>query len=131
MSPDYDEKQKDGVVYSSQRSDKRIAIHIEVSLSGPHNFFRGFTEDMSKGGLFIATHQALPIGTEISVTLLLEGREFMLPARVVWIRESSSLVSQGIEPGMGLQFVRLSPEQVSAIDAFIKKKEPIFFDADM
>ncbi len=131
MSPDYDETQKDGVVYSRQRSDKRLSIHIEVTLSGPHNFFRGFTEDISKGGLFIATHRILPIGTEVTVTLLLEGREFTLPAQVVWAREQNPLLPQGIEPGMGLQFVRLSPEQISAIEEFIKKKEPIFFDADI
>ncbi len=131
MSPDYDETQKDGVVYSRQRSDKRISLHIEVTLAGPHNFFRGFTEDISKGGLFVATHRILPIGTEVTVTLALEGREFVLPAQVVWVREQNSFLPQGIEPGMGLQFIRLAPEQIGAIEEFIKKKEPIFFDADL
>jgi len=131
MSPEYDEKQKDGVVYSRQRSDKRLAIQLEVSLTSPHNFFRGFTEDISKGGIFVATHRILPIGTEVLVTLILDGREFVLPARVAWIRESNALVSQGIEPGMGLQFVGLTLEQTVAIEDFIKKKEPIFFDTDL
>ena len=131
MTPEYDEKQKDGVVFSRQRSGPRVSINIEVTLTGSHNFFRGFTEDISTGGLFIATHQFYPIGTEFNLSLSLEGRELPVVAKVVWIREHSAFMPADAEPGMGLQFVDMTDEQRKIIEDFIKKKEPIFFDADL
>lgn len=131
MTPEYDDKQKDGVVFSNQRSGPRASIHIEVTVAGPHNFFRGFTEDISGGGLFIATHQFYPIGTEFNLTLTLEGQDIPVMARVAWIREDSPFMPADAEPGMGLQFVGLTIEQYAMIEEFIKKKDPIFFDADL
>jgi uncharacterized protein (TIGR02266 family) len=132
VTPEYDDKQKDGVVFSNQRSGPRASIHIEVTVTGPHNFFRGFTEDISGGGLFIATHQFYPIGTEFNLTLIIGNDELTVLARVAWIRESSNpLMPADTEPGMGLQFVYAAPDQRCIIEEFIKKKEPIFFDADM
>ncbi|HSA33579.1 MAG TPA: TIGR02266 family protein [bacterium] len=129
MTPEYDEKQKDGAVFSNHRSSPRLTVHIEVTVAGPHNFFRGITEDIGQGGLFIATHQFYPIGTEFNLTLDIEKREILLPVKVVWVREST-FSPVGSEPGMGLQFLEITPEQRSVIEDFIKKKEPLFFDAD-
>ena len=131
MAPEYDDKQTDGVVFSNQRSAPRVSVQIEVTLTGAHNFFRGFTEDISGGGLFIATHQFYPIGTEFNMTLTLEGYEIPVTAKVVWIRENSPFMPADTEPGMGLQFVDLTEEQSKVIQEFIKRKEPIFFDADL
>lgn len=131
MTPEYDDKQRDGVVFSNQRSGPRLSIQIEVTLAGPHNFFRGFTEDISSGGLFIATHQFYPIGTEFTLTLTIEGKDIPVVAKVVWVRENSSFMPADADPGMGLQFVGLTDEQSAFIQGFLKKKEPIFFDADL
>ncbi len=131
MTPEYDDKQKDGVVFSNHRSGPRVSVNIEVTLTGPHNFFRGFTEDISGGGLFIATHQFYPIGTEFNMVLTLEGQELPLMVKVVWLRESNPLRLADAEPGMGLQFIDITDDQRALIDGFLKKKEPIFFDADL
>ncbi len=131
MTPEYDEKQPDGVVFSRQRSGPRVSVNIEVTLTGAHNFFRGFTEDISAGGLFVATHQFYPIGTEFNLSLSLEGRDIPVLVKVAWIRESNPLKLADAEPGMGLQFIDMTEEQRMLIEEFIKKKEPIFFDADL
>lgn len=131
MSNIYDKQQQDDVIFLNQRTTPRITAELEVTLSGPHNFFNGFTEDISRGGIFIATHQVYPIGTEFSVTLKIDGKDLNINSKVVWIRENSPTLPIGVDPGMGLNFIDLKPEDLKMIEAFIKKKEPIFFDAEI
>ncbi|HOB71406.1 MAG TPA: PilZ domain-containing protein, partial [bacterium] len=70
------ERNADEVVFSSrnQRTAQRIDVEIEVTLTGPHTFFSGLTMDISEGGVFVATHQIFPIGTEFRMILFL-GKE--------------------------------------------------------
>jgi uncharacterized protein (TIGR02266 family) len=125
------EKQLDkSTVVFDKRELKRTTAKLEISLSGPHNFFNGFTEDISDGGVFVATHQLFPIGTEMLLTLTLEGKEIEIVADVVWLRDYNDFNSLDNEPGMGLKFRNLSEENKIIINKFIKKREPLFFDTD-
>ncbi len=125
------EKQLDkSSVIFEKRELKRTNAKLEISLSGPHNFFNGFTEDISHGGVFVATHQLFPIGTEMLLTLLIDGKEIEIVADVVWVRGYSAYSSGDMNPGIGLKFRDLSEENQEIINKFIKKREPLFFDTD-
>jgi uncharacterized protein (TIGR02266 family) len=121
---------KDEVIFLNQRRAPRISAEIEVTVSGPHNFFTGFTQNMSQGGLFIATHQVYPIGTEFSIAMSLEGEELSIIAKVAWVRESTPFLPEGIDPGMGLCFIDLPSQIREHIEEFLKKKEPLFVDVE-
>lgn len=109
-----------------RRSSPRIAIEAELGFESETNFFNGFSEDLSDGGLFIATYNVLPIGREITVTFgLPEGREITAEARVVWVREPHGDLS----PGMGVRFVDLDGEDHAAILRFIEERPPVFYDS--
>ena len=109
-----------------RRSSPRIAIEAELGFESETNFFNGFSEDLSDGGLFIATYNVLPIGREIIVKFgLPEGREITTEARVVWVREPHGDVS----PGMGVQFLDLDEEDHAAILRFIEERPPVFYDS--
>ncbi len=109
-----------------RRSSPRIAIEAELGFESETNFFNGFSEDLSDGGLFIATYNLLPIGCEITVKFgLPEGREITADARVVWVREPHGDVT----PGMGVQFVDLGGDDHAAILRFIEERPPVFYDA--
>jgi len=123
-------KQKDDVIFLNQRQTPRISAELEVSLSGPHNFFTGFTQNISNGGLFIATHQVYPIGTEFNIALKIDGNDLSVLAKVVWLRESTPFLPEGIDPGMGLKFVDLNEQGGVIVEEFLKKKEPLFYDID-
>jgi uncharacterized protein (TIGR02266 family) len=102
-------------------------VEIDVTLHSEHNFFTGFTENISQGGLFIATHEYLPIGTELDLTFRLPNtREIRTRARVCWIREYNP-DNVGVSPGMGVQFLELSPDDLALVSAFVREREPLFF----
>ena len=48
---------------------------------------------------------------------------------VCWIRQYSE--TSDSPPGMGLRFIELAPESRQKIDAFLKNREPLFFDDDI
>jgi len=101
---------------------------LQVTMLSEHNFFMGLSENMSEGGLFIATHQLQPIGTMVDLKFQLPMRAEPLEVRgeVRWLRP----FSQDVEapPGMGVRFVNLTPEQNELIRAFLRSRPPIFYD---
>lgn len=128
----FEEKKRnaDEVVFSSsnQRTAQRIDVEIEVTLTGPHTFFSGFTMDISEGGVFVATHQIFPIGTEFRMILFLGNEKLEIDSQVVWVRGEDSAIISGEEPGMGLKFLKLDSRSLAVISEFIKRREPILYD---
>lgn len=120
----------DEVIFSSenQRTAKRIDVELEVTLTGPHTFFGGFTMDISEGGIFVATHQIFPIGTKFRITVFIGKERLEIDSLVVWVRGEDSAMISGEEPGMGLRFIELDEKSLLVITDFIKKREPIFYD---
>lgn len=120
----------DEVVFSSsnQRTAKRVDVELEVTLSGPHMFFSGFTMDISEGGVFVATHQLFPIGTEFRIILFVGKAKLEIESLVVWVRSQASATISGEEPGMGLRFLSLDQRALLVISEFIKKREPLLYD---
>jgi uncharacterized protein (TIGR02266 family) len=114
---------------ANRRVFPRLNVELEVSLSSEHNFYAGFTQNVSEGGLFIASLEYPPVGAEVDVKLRLStGREIRGRARVAWIREYNE-DTPDVSPGMGVQFVGLSPADVAIINAFVRQREPMFFEA--
>ncbi len=124
------QKHEDDVIFLNQRSTPRISVELEVTLTGAHNFFTGFTQNISEGGIFISTHQVFPIGTTFQISLTVEKRKIDIPARVMWVREDTPFLPKGIDPGMGLIFTEINDEDKELIQDFLRRKEPLFYDAD-
>jgi uncharacterized protein (TIGR02266 family) len=111
-----------------QRRYNRIELETEVTFDGPTNFYTGFSEDISGGGLFLSTYDVRPIGTKIEIAFSLpNGHIINARGQVRWIR---NLVEpdEDSKPGMGIMFEELLPEDRVAVDTFIKSRTPIFFD---
>jgi uncharacterized protein (TIGR02266 family) len=107
---------------------QRTDVQIEISLGSDHNFYMGFTENISEGGLFVATHSLREVGSEMSIELTLPGIEEPIVARgiVRWLR----LFNEGSDspPGMGLQFIDLTPQGAALIREFVANRSPLFYD---
>src|ERR1700733_903690 len=54
---------------SVRREHERFSVELEVSLGSEHNFYAGLAENLSAGGVFIATHQLKPVGSTIELTI--------------------------------------------------------------
>jgi uncharacterized protein (TIGR02266 family) len=128
-----DGRGKDDVVFSNnnKRIEERMHVELEVSLTGPHTFFSGFAMDMSKGGIFIATHKISPIGTEFTVSIKLGDKVLEIISEVVWVRNVDSSLISGEEPGMGLKFKDIDEKYIEHITKFLKKREPLLYDTDI
>lgn len=131
---DSDKREKDDVFFRNRRADIRlnheINVDFEVSVDGPHSFFTGITQDISKGGVFLATHQIYPIGTNMKLIFQVEGVELTVEAVVRWVRSVERSNADDVLPGMGLQFLNPGPELIKTFDNFLEKKEPLLVDVD-
>ncbi len=112
-----------------QRRDReRRRLDCIVSLNSRDNFFSGFVRNISNGGLFIATFDLLPAGTEVDVCFTLPGGlSLRAPTIVRWVRELPDDADPSIWPGMGLEFVEIDAKARKAINAFMSLREPMFY----
>lgn len=115
---------------ASRRRHERLPIEIEVNLTSDHNFYTAFTQNVSEGGLFVATNEILPIGTvlEFSFTLAPDPSPIAVRGRVRWTREETDFTSD-VPPGMGIEFIDLAPDVQRRINEFIQRqRESLFYD---
>jgi uncharacterized protein (TIGR02266 family) len=110
-----------------RRSFPRIAMEVDIGMFSESNFYAGLTQDISEGGLFVATHTPFAVGTTVSVRFTLPAvREIQAEGIVVWVREPLAGNS-----GMGIQFKQLSPEDAATIQRFIAKRPPLYHEEEL
>jgi uncharacterized protein (TIGR02266 family) len=112
----------------NKRQHSRYMVDLDVTLASEHNFYGGFAENLSAGGIFIATHMLKPVGEKMEFSISVPG--IVTPVRGVgevrWVREYSEQSNVG--PGVGLRFISLEPGSLEAIESFLKDREPLFYD---
>lgn len=115
---------------NGRREHDRFGVELDVTVTSDHNFYAGFVENMSVGGIFIATHQLKPVGSLLEFAVNLPGREQPIKGtgEVRWVRLYSE--ASNVPPGMGIKFQQLDPESLKAIQEFLAQREPLFYDED-
>jgi type IV pilus assembly protein PilZ len=108
----------------------RFSVVLDVTVSSEHNFYAGFVENMSVGGVFIATHQLKPVGDRVELHVNLPGLDQPIRGRgeVRWIRVFSE--ESNVPPGMGIKFDALDAADVRSIEQFLAQREPLFYEED-
>ena len=121
---------QDSFTPDNRRRAARYSVDLDVTMSSDHDFYAGFAENISSGGLFVATYVRRPKGDRMEITLNLPG--YPEPIRAVgevrWLREFSE--HSNVPPGLGVRFVELAEGAASAIDSFLQDREPLFYDDD-
>jgi uncharacterized protein (TIGR02266 family) len=114
----------------ARRAHARHDVELEVSLESESNFYMGMTENLSEGGLFIATHLVKPPGTKVEVSFKLPhvAETIRAVGTVRWTRESCE--ANDTMPGMGVRFEQIAPEQVEQIGEFVAARAPLFSDEE-
>ncbi len=110
---------------------QRYPIKVEITFESEHNFYKGETENISSGGIFISTSQPAPIGKMLEVIFTIPGlkRPCIAVCQVRWARQLNPQMPE-IPSGMGLRFIRLDSSSRAAIDLFIQHRQPIFYEDD-
>ncbi|MFZ5890931.1 MAG: TIGR02266 family protein [Myxococcota bacterium] len=121
------EPHKDEAGGSHRRAHDRYSVDLDVSLGSEHNFYSGFAENLSVGGVFVATHQVRPVGEKVEVSIHLpDGTEVRAVGEVRWTRLFNA--ESDMPPGMGLRFTELNSGANTAIERFLHQREPLFYD---
>ena len=112
------------------RASERFDLEVKVDLESDHNFYTGLTQNISAGGLFIATNAIRRIGDRITLKFFLPGstEPLAVETEVRWIRENSALNRVDGATGMGVRFVNLSAEAAQAIQQFIESRDSLYYD---
>jgi uncharacterized protein (TIGR02266 family) len=129
------------VPVGDRRLHARYELKLAITMQGENNFYTGLSENISEGGIFIATSHQLAVGTPVRIELTLPSSDTPLSVfgTVQWVRgpdataRSFELFGAGAEvygamPGIGVRFHDLGSETLRAIRAFMARREPVFFD---
>ncbi|RYZ41881.1 MAG: TIGR02266 family protein, partial [Myxococcaceae bacterium] len=102
-------------------------MHTTIDMRSDSNFFTGFSMDISEGGIFIATVEAVPRGTSVDLDFTLPGgRPLNVNGVVRWARDGNDRTPE-LMPGVGVQFTTLPPEVAHAISSFVATRDPMFY----
>lgn len=115
----------------NNRQFERLEHKITISSDSDDNFYTGFSENISEGGVFISTHMIQPIGSEIAFTMTLTPGIKTVKVRgiVRWVRDVEE--SAGVTCGLGVQFMGMSDAVSERIQGFLTQiREPLFFDTE-
>jgi len=113
-----------------QRRAERHDIEVSVDFESDSNFYAGLTQNISTGGLFIATHRIRKVGERINLKFTLPGasKAIEVETEVRWIRENSSLMRTEASPGMGVRFIDMPPADAQLIQKFLESRESLLYD---
>ncbi|RKG57235.1 TIGR02266 family protein [Corallococcus sp. AB011P] len=112
---------------SDSRKAGRVRMHTTIDTRSDSNFFTGFSMDISEGGIFIATVEAVPRGTPVELDFTLPGgRPLTVNGVVRWARDGNDRTPD-LMPGVGVQFTTLPPEVANAISSFVTTRDPMFY----
>jgi len=104
-----------------ERAAKRVAVIWEVDCETEDTFLYACITNVSELGIFVQCLDPLVVGTELTLSFRPAGSDepFTLRGRVQWVNELRS-DGDDINPGMGIQFVELEPEQREQLVSIIK-----------
>jgi uncharacterized protein (TIGR02266 family) len=94
----------------------RLGGEFEVEFLDDTHLIAGLTQDISEGGVFVATYQTLALGTKVTLALELPLGRVEVRGEVRWARPE--LEGSDQRPGFGVAFTELTPEALAALRQF-------------
>jgi uncharacterized protein (TIGR02266 family) len=103
----------------------RQGCDFEVEFLSDTHFTVGLTEDISTGGMFIATYHRLPVGSAVDLRFELPSGDWIETSGTVrWTRERNDEAP----PGLGILFSELSETALVALSRYCRARPPLYFD---
>jgi len=106
---------------SKERGVPRLEARLVVSVEVGESSFVGFTENISREGVFVATQAPQSVGATVQLLIALPDLALVhAEGTVRWIRSSSK--SKGISAGIGIRFENLSALDAVLIHDFVRAR---------
>jgi uncharacterized protein (TIGR02266 family) len=102
-----------------ERAEADLAVVIDVRGESS----AGVVENLSEGGLFVATDGVAQPGELVAVEFALPGEDASIRARAE-VRWTRGVATDGTSGGMGLRFVELGASEATAIGRFVANRAP-------
>lgn len=106
-----------------RRQYVRLPIDGDMMVRYGHRgqFYFGSCQNLSPGGLFVATKTPAPFGSEVSLKFKLPGHQGTLQAKgkVVRVHKDKRNRSSGASPGMHIRFTKIADQTEEEIKRFL------------
>lgn len=99
---------------SNRRRTPRAICSLEAKVLGPRGTLRGVIRNLSVGGLFFAGKELLAVGQSGDFELALGGGKVRVAGEVRYHH-----VLEDGQSAMGVRFIRLEPDALARIQAFV------------
>ncbi len=107
--------------FVERREHPRAVVKIEIEFKHTIDFVTSYMLNISKGGLFIKTDEALPLDTIVFLRFTLPGdtKPIETDGKVVWCNNREE---KGYFPkGMGIKFLALNSDDAEKIKEFVEE----------
>ena len=113
------------------RRHRRVTVAAEVHLESESNLYAGITNNISQGGVFVATPELLGKGTVLDLEFSIPdgGPPIRTTGVVRWLRENLEDIEG--PPGMGVQFVELAEPAKRRLECFVELRDTLYYDEDV
>lgn len=105
------------------RREVRIPCKVLVKFRAHNVYFSGISEDISSGGVFVATDFDIELNTPVELAFelpetgcLLEG----VKGKVAWQNSAKSILKPSLPPGFGVEFTNLTGKAAETIKSFVE-----------
>lgn len=95
---------------ADRRVHERFDSELSVDWTSGENFLFSYITNISEMGIFVRSDDPEPVGTELRLRFALDDGPLELDGLVVWINPVRP-GGDNLNPGMGVRFVELTPEQ--------------------
>jgi len=126
---DNDRKKGKSLEAIERRDNGRVSVDydLKVSVGTGHDFYTGLLQDISTGGLFVATDKYHKIGEEIVVRFEFPGLSEPIEAKGTVRWQRSHFADKSQPEGYGIQLEELPPAVVAAVNKHLKQNSSLMF----
>jgi type IV pilus assembly protein PilZ len=104
-----------------RRGHERVLVHIEVDYRCDDTFLFAYITDLSAMGIFIRTSTPHPPGTRLNLRFAPPGSPPIdVEGEVMWTNPHRPGRAENLNPGMGVQFVDLMPQQRDRVMSLVR-----------
>ncbi len=108
---------------ADRRVHERVLVDIEVDYRADETFLFAYITDISAMGIFVRTNNPEPEGTRLNLCFRvppeLGGQLIEVEGEVIWINPFRA-DDAARQPGMGIQFVDLTPQQREVVMRMVR-----------
>jgi type IV pilus assembly protein PilZ len=111
------------MVDPSRRQSPRIKARLKVRFKNANAFISEYTQNISKGGLFVRTRKPCASGSIVEVVLVIPDTEQEVSAMgdVIHVVDAEA-ATEARPAGMGLELKEISPEAKALIEGYISDR---------